>query len=329
MTHFFLIGKLLTAQQEGHFSLFRHHMALFNPAYIGVPDKSELKMSYRSQWIGVEDAPQTQALSFDIPLSGERAAVGINVINDKTFIESQSLFFISFSYRLSLSDSSDLYLGIQGGGNSFRVNGYSLSALSPQEIQNLDPYLYDHSQLNPNVGVGLYLKTKKVFISLSAPKILNSKRFALEEGFYTTATDRIHAYISMGRHFSISENWTLTPYFLSRFVNAAPIFNSINTSLSKPGLELGLEYNMGSSMGGNLLIDLGGIHFGYAYTRSVHSEINQYSIGSHELLLKIALGSRNRNEPNEEPNEPNKGYAEINDDAGIGTKNKEKNNTRF
>lgn len=312
-------NNFIWSQQDVHFSLYRYHMNMFNPAVTGDKGESFLNMSYKSQWHDIKDAPETQVISFGTPLVGERAGIGFNIIKDATFIENQTSFFVNFSLQLPLSDKSNLFLGIQAGGNNFRINGSNLMTLGKEGLK-YDPLLQDHSQFSPNVGAGLYIQSPKAFFSLSAPKILSTKKFIEEEGFYTAATERVHTYISAGRHFSLSDNWTLTPYFLSRFVNDAPLFTSLNIALtSKDGFELGSEYNLGSSMAGSLIFKVGSLSFGYAYTRSIHQEINQYTVGSHELLLKIMLGSK----------VPDLGIAGNEGDPKdkhIGTSNKENNN---
>jgi len=286
-----VFGKVLVAQQDTHFSLYRHHMTIFNPAVTGLEGNGFLKLSTRNQWIGEEQAPRTQAISFGTPLGTERIGLGFNVINDATFVEDQTSFFVNFSYKLQLNDSADLFLGIQAGGNTFRINASSLRTIGSDGIIG-DPFLIDHGQFNPNVGVGIYIRTEKGFLSLSAPRILSTKRFMEEDGFFTTATDRVHSYISLGRQIAMSENWTITPYFMSRFVNDAPIFHSFNTNLTYDnGFDFGLEYHWGSGFGANLMIDLGSMSFGYAYTHYLNDEINQSANGSHELLLKVMLGS--------------------------------------
>jgi type IX secretion system PorP/SprF family membrane protein len=291
MISLLFVGEVVWAQQDPHFTMYRNHMTMFNPDLTGINGNSLLNLSYKSQWVSIDGAPETQVISFGTPMGEERAGIGFNVINDKTFVEDQTAFFINFSYKLSLSDKTDLYLGIQGGGNAFRVNASRLKTYS-DDLLNQDPNLIDHSQFNPNVGVGIYLVSEKVFLSLSAPKILNTKRFVEKEGFYTSATDRVHSYISAGRHFSMSDDWTFTPYFLTRFVNGAPIFSSINTAWKKTDqFELGLEYNLKSSLGANMIFEFNNMGLGYAYTRSIHKKINQYSVGSHELLLRISFGS--------------------------------------
>ena len=312
-------SEMVLAQQDAHFSLYRSHMTMFNPAITGEGGESFLNLSHKSQWHGIENAPETQVVSFGSPIVGERAGIGFNIINDATFAKDQTSFFANFSYRLPMSEKTNLYLGLQVGGNALRIDGNKLNTFGING-KNVDPLLIDHSQFNPNFGVGIHLKTPKSFISLSAPKILNTSNLIEVNGFYTAVTDQVHTYISAGTDFYLSQDWILTPYFLSRYVNYAPIFTSLNIALRKRDhIEFGAEYNLDTSMAGSLIIQLGEFRIGYAYSRSVHNEINQYTTGSHELLLRIRLDSVIQNLGITD-------NSRLRKDKYIGTKNNEINN---
>ena len=58
---------LQCAQQETIFSLYRHHLNIQNPAAVGLAQSSAINLRIRSQWLGVEDAPETQAITFFAP----------------------------------------------------------------------------------------------------------------------------------------------------------------------------------------------------------------------------------------------------------------------
>lgn len=287
---FLLFGLGLYAQQDPHISLYRYHLNMFNPAVVGTQAQPLLGMTFRSQWQGFEDAPETQVVSFATPTKGERVGLGLHMINDQTFVERQTLAFGSFSYRLPLNNEVDLFLGIQAGFNNFRVNAAGLNVYGSDTV---DPNLIDYSKLNPNAGVGAYLKHEKYFLSVSAPRILNSQRFKTLEGLVTTAADRVHIYVSGGATLYLNEQWDFIPSFLFRYVNNAPFLNTINASFSfNKTIDFGVEYNFQNGFGGNLMVNtFKTFSFGYAYVASLHSELNQFSKGSHEVALRIRLGS--------------------------------------
>ena len=53
------------SQQETIFSLYRYHLNIQNPAAIGQLEAEQAVLSIRSQWLGVADAPETQARYID------------------------------------------------------------------------------------------------------------------------------------------------------------------------------------------------------------------------------------------------------------------------
>ena len=166
----FLFGSLY-AQQEPNYSLYRYSMNILNPAYAGADGKTSITGNIRSQWVNVQDAPETQSFFFAMPL-GKRVGIGASVANDKTFIESQTLFNIDFSYEVPVSENAKLYLGLKAGGSTYDIDrdnltNYSVFPVDPA-LDNID------TGFRPNVGVGGYLLGEKYFISLSMPSLLAS-----------------------------------------------------------------------------------------------------------------------------------------------------------
>src|SRR5690606_28447645 len=115
--------------------------------------------------------PETKTVSFGTPL-GKNVGIGISVVNDKTFVENQTVFGIDFSYHLKMNDATDLYLGIKAGGNFYDVNTTGLETYNIIE----DPALGSISNFNPNIGAGVLLKHDKWYASLSVPKLLSTTR---------------------------------------------------------------------------------------------------------------------------------------------------------
>jgi type IX secretion system PorP/SprF family membrane protein len=276
---------------------------MLNPAVTGTQEGPVLSMTFRSQWTGIEGAPETQAVSFGTPINNERIGLGISVVNDRTFVEKQTQIFANFSYRLQLNNNSTLYLGLNAGGNSFRVNAQGLEYYGTAVN---DPNLIDFSRFNPNVGAGTYVKHPRYYVSLSAPKLLNTQRYKSENGLVTTASDKIHVYGSAGTYIDLSDRWQFIPSFITRYVANAPLLLTLNGSFSYANaIDLGFEYNFESGMGGTFMLNTSDtFSFGYAYVTSQHKNINQFSYGTHEAVVKIRLNenansgsSKDRREP--------------------------------
>jgi type IX secretion system PorP/SprF family membrane protein len=235
-----LFSSALFSQQESIFTSYRYHMNMVNPAYAGMDNETILVSSIRKQWVGIEDAPETQAVSFGTNMK-KNLGMGVSLVSDKTFIEKQVSFGIDFSYKVKLTATTDMYLGLKVGGNIYDVN---TSGLETYNLIN-DPSLRSINHFNPNIGVGMVIKRGKFFYSLSIPRILNTVRAKNLDGIATVATDRPHLYMSSGYDFDLNEAKTfiLKPSFMLRYVNGAPMSVDFSTLLNiHKYVDLGATY---------------------------------------------------------------------------------------
>ena len=92
----FLIAGSLYAQQEANYALYRYTMNVVNPAFAGADGTTHFTANVRSQWEEVIDAPETQSLIFSTVV-GDKVGLGLTVVNDETFIERETGFFVDFS----------------------------------------------------------------------------------------------------------------------------------------------------------------------------------------------------------------------------------------
>jgi type IX secretion system PorP/SprF family membrane protein len=284
---FFLIGSLY-AQQEPNYSLYRYSMNIINPAYTGADGETSLFANFRSQWVDVQDAPETQSFFFATPV-GKRVGLGTSIVSDQTFIETQTTFMIDFSYQLPLSEGTNLYLGLKAGGSTYNINRGKLAELpyfgEDPALGNID------TDFKPNVGVGGYLMNEKYFLSLSMPNLLISESINLNDGRVTYATDKTHIYLSGGYNFSLSDSVEFRPYTMIRYVGGSPLSVDINAAFrffSK--LELGAAYRTDEAFTGLFILDLADwASLGYAYDSSTRSELSGVSDGTHEILFRLNL----------------------------------------
>ena len=286
-------------QQDAHIALYKYHLQLINPAFIGTQGAAYLNTTYRSQWAGIEDAPQIQAISLGIPSSEKRLNYGVLFYNDRTFIEQQTRFFANFSYRIPLNQDLNLFLGLSAGGENFSVNFGSLENVSPLG----DQFLESFSKFNPNMGVGIYLQGGNFYAALSTPKLFQTKRFREDDGFSTTATDLVHLYGSLGSRIPMSTDWFWVNSANFRYVARAPWSVITNTGVGYKNHEITVGYQWDASFSGTLMIQASdALSFGYSYQFSNSKAIASLTSGNHEFLLKIRLSKSN--DPTEILEEP-------------------------
>lgn len=222
-----LVSSIAVAQQESVYTFYRQHMNLVNPAYVGMDSVTIATSTLRKQWTGIANAPETQAVSFGTSM-GKKVGLGMTVISDKTFIEKQTYFSLDFSYRLKMSETAEVYFGIKAGGNSYNVNTSGLETYNVQA----DPALASISTFNPNVGVGAVYKEGAMYISLSIPRLLNSKRAKNDAGYASVATDSPHIYLSGGYDIPLQGEFStlvFKPSAMLRYVSGAPVSVDLTT----------------------------------------------------------------------------------------------------
>ena len=186
--------------------------------------------------------------------------------------------------RLQLNDALSLFMGIKAGGNNYEVN---TNGLETYNYNVSDPSLQPISRFNPNIGIGFYLKHKDYFVSLSTPKMLDTKRAKEENGYATAATDQAHYYIAAGRTFEITASFDLVPSVMVRYVNGAPFSTDFTTTAKfDDRFDFGVTYRTDRTFAGLTKINISKkFALGYAYEYSLRSQLVGRANGSNEFFL--------------------------------------------
>ena len=276
-----LVVNMLYPQQDPSFTLYQYNMNVINPAYAGINAYSEVNINFRSQWVNLEGSPETRSMSLGIPIN-DRIGLGLSILSDQVFVLEETDLYIDFSYKVPVSESTNLYFGLKAGGSFIDINLNELGVMN-------DPVFTENvNQFNPNIGIGFLLRSDQFYISLSAPHLLKSKRYEKDGVVVTNATDKLHAYLGAGYTLALSEHIDLTPSVMSRLVAGAPASVDLTATLDMhQTIELGVSYRLDESVSGIGLLKLADwVHFGYAY-ESTTTEVKNYSKGSHEVLLRF------------------------------------------
>ena len=279
----FFSTSIVVAQQESVFAFYKSHMNLVNPAYAGMNNETFLTSSLRKQWTGVEDAPETQTVSYGTPV-GKNMGIGFTVVNDKTFIEKETFVGADFSYKIQMDETMDLYLGIKAGGNFYNINTTGLQTYNIRADQALGSV----STFNPNFGVGAVLRKDKWYASLSVPRLLNTTKVVNEFGNAISATDRPHLYASGGYDFVLDPTFVLKPSVMLRYVNGAPISVDLTAMLQiENNFEIGGMYRTDQAYAAMSTIRLSKrFVFGFAYEMSMRPTLAA-ARNTNEILLQF------------------------------------------
>ena len=163
------------------------------------------------------------------------------------------------------------------------LNGYNIRS---------EPSLWNvNNKLRPNVGIGAYLKKENYFISISIPKLLNSRALIKDTSDSVIYSKDIKStYFSGGYNFMVKDI-KFKPSVMAIYTNGAPLSVDLTAAariINK--LEIGLSYRTDNAVSGLFKIDVyDWMNIGYAYESSIRSDIINVSGGSHEFFFRLEL----------------------------------------
>ncbi|WP_299782064.1 type IX secretion system membrane protein PorP/SprF [uncultured Formosa sp.] len=284
----FFMAPTMEAQQESQYTQYMYNTISINPAYAGSRESLSMLGVYRSQWVGLDGAPETLNFSAHSPIGIKGVGVGLGFTSDKIGPTSEDILSLDFSYTINLANNLKLALGVKGGISMWNLDPTKLNIQNQNDIT-----LNQKDYSSPIIGSGLYLYSEKWYVGLSTPNFLETKHY--DDIQASTFTEKAHLYLIGGYIFEMNPRLKLKPAFLVKSVTGSPLALDLSlNALINNGLTLGLSYRLDaavSALAGFQLTDT--IMIGYTYDYDT-TELGNYNDGSHEILLRFELGTRRR-----------------------------------
>ncbi|KOP39903.1 type IX secretion system membrane protein PorP/SprF [Flavobacterium sp. WLB] len=284
---FFFVIMFVTisgyAQQDSQYTQYMYNAINVNPAYAGSRGVLSIFGLYRTQWVGLEGAPQTASFSANSPINNSNLGVGLSLVNDKIGPTNETTISADLSYTLQTSPDFKLSFGIKGSANLFNLD---ISKLNP-ETQG-DPQFQDlDNKFSPNVGAGIYWHSDKAYIGLSVPNFIETKKF--DDNDYAIYKSKINYYLMGGYVFDLDKLQYIKfkPATLVKMVEGAPLQVDISANfMFFEKFVAGLSYRWSASVSGIVGFQItDGLYLGYGYDRET-TKLNNYNTGSHEIYLR-------------------------------------------
>lgn len=280
-----LTGAVSYAQQDAQFTQYMYNTININPAYAGSRGAMSLFLMHRTQWVGLDGAPETNTASLNTPINNSNIGVGLSVVNDKIGPTTENAISADVSYTVQASEDYKLSFGIKGTANFFSLDRNKLLP----ENQN-DPSLVGFNKFTPNIGAGVYLHSDKTYVGLSVPNLIQTNRY--NDNDVALFKEKINFYLIAGRVFDFSESVKFKPALLTKVVSGAPLQVDVSGNfMFFDKLVLGVAYRWDaaiSAMAGFQVTD--GLYIGYGYDHET-TNLKNYNSGSHEIFLRYELFS--------------------------------------
>jgi type IX secretion system PorP/SprF family membrane protein len=281
-------GVVSYAQQDAQFTQYMYNTINVNPGYAGSRGVMSIFGLHRTQWVGLDGAPTTNAFSINTPLNDSFLGLGVSFVNDKIGPTSENNISVDVSYSVPMNDDFRLSFGLKASANLFNLDSGELNPQDPG-----DDHLQDISnKFTPGIGAGIYLHSDKFYAGLSVPNIARTQNYDDDE--YSVRQREINYYFITGYVWEISPDFKFKPALLTKVVTGAPlqVDASANFMLFEK-LTLGAAYRWDaavSAMAGFQITD--GLFIGYGYDHET-TNLKHYNSGSHEVFLRFELFKKN------------------------------------
>ncbi len=273
----FLVVHAVSGQQEAQYSQYLYNMSIVNPAYVtGQPSLINLGSLYRTQWVGLDGAPQTINAFAHVPIN-ENIELTANFTHDEIGdVVNNNNFNVDFAYITKLSKWMSLSYGLKVGMNTTQLN-FSDTNVNGETGFNTT------SSAQFAVGAGAYLFTDNFYAGVSSPNLIPSD-ISVDKSVQSESA--IHAYAIAGYVFELSDGIKLKPSTVIKSVVGAPLtFDLSLNTLIYSRFELGVSYRLQDA-----LIGIAGVNIthnfkvGYSYDYSL-GDLQDFNSGSHEIIL--------------------------------------------
>lgn len=313
----FLCGNTTSfAQTKPHLNHYLFNYYLINPASAGIEDYVDIKSSFRSQWNGLEGAPETLTLTihgniggqkkvkpekknkttideFTVDLDGYNAkahhGVGAILFADRIGPFSKIQANASYAYHIPISKKYRLAAGLSMGVTQNSLDQDKITLHDPNDIAVSGER---YSNINPDLGFGLWFYSKVLFAGFSGAQLFK---------YNQTYGDYIQSDKESYRHFIFTGGYKLirgydfilTPSISAKWLSPKPLvvdYNLVASFINR--VSLGLTWrNYSEFILTSRFIASPSIEFGYSFDFGSAS-VDRYNSGSHEVFLGLRLRNR-------------------------------------
>ncbi|MDC6351864.1 type IX secretion system membrane protein PorP/SprF [Zeaxanthinibacter sp. PT1] len=284
----------LFAQQDAQYTQYMYNTMSVNPAYAGSRGQLSAAALYRSQWVGLEGAPETQTINLHSPIRNSRVGYGISVVNDNIGdgVVQETYLDAVVSYTIDVSEEGKMSFGLKAGGHLLNLDFSSLNNFDDEPISgdNIE------NRFSPNFGLGLYYHTNTFYAGLSTPNMLetdhfdNSQRDANDVQFLSR--ERMNFYFITGYVMDLNPSLKFKPAILTKVVGGAPIQLDLSTTfLLNEKFSFGAAYRWDAALSALVGFQLSDqFMIGLAYDKET-TELGSttFNDGSFEVFLRFEL----------------------------------------
>jgi len=275
------------AQQIPQFSHYTLNAFGINPAVAGSKPCLDLKLGYRQQWTGVNDAPKSAFANMHGKIAKGKLnflGLGGRVETDNTGPLSYTSMDLAFAYHMKVTRKSMFSAGMALGFHQWRIDAGAI--ILPETGFFDDPVLGEVKAqfLFPTVDFGLLWYREDRFIGLTMVNLAKLKVQDVGDDSYLNP----HMVLTAGKVTEMGDGFFFKPSTNVRFIPGSKPSIDITAMVDyNDKISLGLGARNGFGLIGLLKIDaFKYVTIGYAYDMSL-SQMRFDGRHTHEIVLGI------------------------------------------
>ncbi len=275
------------AQQLSQSSQYMFNNFILNPAVAGSDEKIPVTGVVRRQWLGIKDAPVTQTLTSHAYV-GQNIGFGLGIYNDVTGPTRRTGINVSGARHIKMSERQDTWLSF---GLSALFFQYSFDPSKLTFDNPDDPAIVTaaFNKFTPDFASGVFYYSKDYYVGLSVQNMLQMKTNLFDITVKNDNNIRRNYYLTAGYDYVFNEIYTLTPSFLLKAINGAPLQLDLNAKLHiYDRVWAGVSYRTSDAIVPMIGVNSKRIYFGYSYDIGL-SKLKKYEHGSHEFFVGFKL----------------------------------------
>ena len=315
------IGQVAYGQQRPQYTQYIFNNFILNPAISGIENYIDVKAGYRSQWQGLDGAPETSYISIHAPLgknflygtstsvpqsggtnpnsrsyvqtymaSEPHHGIGFHAVSDKAGPISRTDVNATYAYHMGLSANVNLSLGVAAGVSKIYLDRSKITLENPVD-QAIGTGSYD--QLKPDLSAGVWLYGPRYFAGAAAQQLLSSPISFSDDAAYNQGKKVPHIFISAGYKVYLGDDFAAMPSAMVKIVSPVPASIDVNLKLAyRDKFWMGASYRKDDAFSAMAGFNVGSfMNLGYSYDFTT-SGLNTVSNGSHEIVLGVFLNNR-------------------------------------
>lgn len=189
---------------------FVDNMYLAHPSYAGSEDCAQVRLSVRRQWLGIQDAPQLQVLTFHTGI-GEKTGLGVIIFKDKNGYHSQIGGKITYAYHIDFNKNFEVNR-LSFGLSVSNVNNF----LDTRYFDTNDPVVFEQeNKYYFNTDAGLSYRYQGFYAHLTFRNIIKTDVLF---DYKDEPVDLSQFLVGTGYNIKFNRQFSLEPSTMIRYI---------------------------------------------------------------------------------------------------------------